>query len=120
MSRTGGVFLPQRGKYLLAKCTQATTAAPAFASGNPQINDLGGVPTLARTSIGLYTITLTGAFTVGKTFARINGGTGAAMRVFNIEYDTSGNVITVNVFDLGATPALADSGNFDLEITVLH
>lgn len=112
----GGVFLPGRGNLFLAKMTQATTAAPAI--GSALISELGVTPTPARTSIGLYTITATGKFTVGKTFARINGGTGAAMRVFNIEY-TSVDVITINVFDLGATPALADSGDFDLEILVL-
>jgi len=110
-----GVFKPSRFKLYLAKVTQATTAAPAI--GTEQVNELGAAVVPARTSIGLYTFTLAGAFTAGKTYARINGGTGAAMRVFTIEY-TSADVITVNVFDLGATPALADSGNFDLKIEV--
>ena len=112
-----GVFIPSRYKLYVAKVTQATTAAPAI--GTEVVNELGAALVPARTSIGLYTFTLAGAFTNNKTLAKINGGTGAAMRVFNIEH-TSADVLTVNVFDLGATPALADSGNFDLEIKVYY
>lgn len=110
MSR-GGVFLTQRGDLFLAKMTQSSTNAPAI--GSAVINDLGVTPTPARTSAGLYTITATGKFTVGKTFARVAP---SAARHPHIVY-TSVDVITIQFNDL-ATPSAADSGDFDLEIFV--
>lgn len=113
-----GVFPPSLYSSYRAKCTQATTAAPAVGTEHENTIAPGGAPTLARTSIGLYTVTWTGKFTAGKTYCRATASTGAsAMRVFNPVY-TSADVITLSCFDLGATPAAADSGDFDLYIEV--
>lgn len=114
--KAGAIWGPERGQWLLAKVTQATTVAPAITT--PVINELNaGIPTPARTSAGIYTLTLTGAFTAGKTFARAVGS-GAAARIFHVVY-TSVDVITINVFD-AATPSAADSGDFDLEIFIAN
>ena len=93
--------------------TQATTAAPAI--GSASINDLGVTPSLGRTSAGIYTVTATGKFTVGKTFARVTPSKATPVTC-NIVY-TSVDVITLNFSDT-ATPSAADSGDFDLEIFV--
>lgn len=53
------------GKRYTAYLTQTSTSAPTAAIKS---NTLGGVPVLTRFSAGEYTLTLTGAFTSGKTF----------------------------------------------------
>jgi hypothetical protein len=106
-------------KQYVGKGTQSSTDAPVLTTA--LVNQLGGTITPARTSIGLYTFTLTGAFTAAKTFARMSCGAAAVanMRVCNPVY-TSADVITFHIADLQATPAVADSGNFDLLIDVFY
>ena len=82
-------------------------------------NSLSGTPTFARTSSGLYTMTLSTEWVSGKTFITIaqfgtNGvaGSGAAHRIQAVR--TNANVITITTGDddgdavadgvLGATP----------------
>ena len=82
-------------------------------------NSLSGTPTFARTSSGLYTMTLSTEWVSGKTFITIaqfgtNGvaGSGAAHRIQAVK--TNANVITITTGDddgdavadgvLGATP----------------
>jgi len=116
MGREGAVFGPQRFQHFRSRVTQAGAAAPALGTvGLNTLND--GTPTLARTSAGIYTVTLTGAFVANKTFADCRGS-GAAARIFHVVY-TSANVITINVFD-AATPSAADSGDFDLSIDIVN
>lgn len=97
---------------------QAGTAAPTFATGSPVLNQLldsGAPPTLARTSAGLYTMTLTGAFAgyVFGTAAAENGSTGFYARLIK----TSANVLTIQV--LAAAGTAADLvGNMGLDIEV--
>ena len=106
-----GVFPPQRYGRLRAKCTQSSTDAPAMAT--PVENTLAGTPVFAYSDVGIYTLTLTGLFTAGKTFVRVTpvGAVHCA-----VVY-TSANVVTLNFKDL-ATPSAAESGDFDLDIIV--
>jgi hypothetical protein len=119
MGRGSALFGPQKGYKVVLKCTQAATAAPAIAyvleSSHPLITVAGDV-TIARTSAGLYTFTCTGAFTANKTVAKVTSNN-ASGRVAHAVY-TSADVLTLQFFDLGATPAAADSDAFDLEIFV--
>lgn len=86
-------------KTYAATLTQAGTAAPVAVVLE---NQLSGPIVWARTGVGVYTGTLTAAFSVGKTVASITQpATGRAAIVL-----TSANVITVNAFN--ATPAAAD------------
>lgn len=118
MGRGSAIFDPVVGFHLVAKMTQATTAAPAMAyileNSFPTITGLTSI-TLARTGTGVYTLTLTGKWTANKTVAKVVSNNSAA-RVCQIVY-TSADVITLNWFD-AATPSAADSGDFDLDITV--
>ncbi len=114
MTKEGGVFLPVKGKKLVARVTQATTDPPAF--GTIAENTLSGTPAWARTGAGVYTLTLTGEWTTGKTHVKITSSHASAPRVFTVVY-TSANVITINCFD-AATPTAADSTGFDIEIVV--
>jgi len=113
MPKESAIFLPVKAQKLVAKVTQSGIDAPAF--GTQSENTLSATPTWARTSAGIYTLTLVGAFTAGKTFAQIISSNAAA-RIFEVIY-TSVDVITINCFD-AATPTAADSGDFDIEIAV--
>jgi hypothetical protein len=74
----------------VALLTETGTAAPTAVIMQ---NSLGVVPTLARTSAGIYTVTATGKFTVGKTFCSIpvNGQDVS----YTVDY-TSVDVITIS------------------------
>jgi hypothetical protein len=72
-------------KIYRALITQSGTSAPAATVLG---NSLGGTPTYGRSGAGQYTITLTGAFPVNKTFIKIrhvitieDGGRAACWRV---------------------------------------
>lgn len=97
-----GVGQPYR--KLKLEIAQAGTAAPTLT--REFINELNFnkvTPTLARTSAGLYTLTMAGAFQ-GVIFplAQIMGGaTGFSVTVEK----TSANVLTVRVFDAAAAAA---------------
>lgn len=119
MSGNKGVFAPLPYALTVYKITQATTAAPAI--GGTVFNLIAGLqsaPTLGRTGAGVYTITTAGtvaAFTAGKTFVKVTSSKVTA--VIPAVIYTSTSVITLQFFD-AATPAAADSGDFDLEIYV--
>ena len=75
-------------------------------TGDPVIiynfqNSFSDLPTLARTSTGVYTITLSSAFTSGKTFLyEANLDRGAVNDEFEVELEqTSEDVITMKVYD---------------------
>lgn len=87
-------------KSYLATLTQTGTAAPV---ATVLENQLSAPIVWARTGVGVYTGTLTGAFTVGKTIATISQ---PAAGKATIAY-TSANVITISTFD--ATPVAADA-----------
>lgn len=109
-----GIFLPTReARKFVARCTQATTGAPAI--GTVFENTLGGTPAWTRTSAGVYVFTLTGAFPTAKTIVFLSSlNTGG--RVFAYA-NTNANSITITCLDV-ATPTAADSGNFDIQIIV--
>lgn len=94
--------------------TQSSTSAPTAVVLE---NSLGGTITWARTSAGLYTGTLTGAFTASKTFLSLvqGGGVDGHYQVVR----TSADVITITTDDAD-TPAVTDSqlSSSPLEILV--
>lgn len=97
---------------------QAGTATPTYASGSPVLNQLldgGAPPALGRTSAGLYTLTLTGAFAgiVLAAAAVENGSTGFAARCVK----TSANVLTIQVVS-DASIAADLVGNLHLVVEV--
>ncbi len=81
-------------------------------------NDLDGTPVWARTSAGLYTLTLTGAF-LATTLILATADTAA---VIITAVRTSANVITLKVWDSTGTPALADDklAGASIEIKVFN
>lgn len=95
-------------KEYIATLSQSGTAAPV---ANVLKNTLGGTPTFARTSAGSYTMTLTGAWTSGKTVilpgtipAGISGGTVALVEIVR----ESANVIRIRTGDAFASTLLDD------------
>lgn len=87
-------------KVYTALLTQTGTAAPVATILE---NQLSGPIVWARAGVGVYTGTLSAAFTANKTTVSISQpATGKANIV-----RTSANVLTVNTFD--ATPAAADA-----------
>lgn len=76
-------------KSYVALLTQTGTAAP---TATELENTIGSI-LWARTSAGLYTATLSGAFPSGKTFVRINPNTAG---VSAIVLRTNDNIITVS------------------------
>lgn len=118
MPRGGAIFDPARCGKVVAKCTQTSTNAPAIAylleSSIAGVDTTTSI-TIARTGAGVYTFTLTGAWTANKTVVKATV-TSATGRVCFPVY-TSADVFTLNFSDL-ATPSAADSGAFDLEINV--
>jgi hypothetical protein len=78
-----------------ATLTQSGTASPVAVLME---NTIGGTPTWARTTDGTYTLTITGAFTSGKTFIQYQTNDG--MGIGNAER-TSANVITIYSYNLG-------------------
>jgi hypothetical protein len=104
----------------LGTLTQATTAAPAIAILQ---NTLGGVPTIARTGAGVYTLTLTSAFgsATNKLFASPityidSAGTLTVMSFAR----TSANVCTITTTTNAgvAKDALTPTGGIDICINV--
>lgn len=88
-------------KVYAALLTQSGTSAP---TAKVLDNTLSGVPTLARTGVGVYTITLSGAFTTDKTFLLTGVSTTAGATVSAVR--TSANVITLTTSN--ASNAAAD------------
>lgn len=91
---------PRPYKSYVATLTQTGTAAP---TATVLENQLAAAIVWARTGVGVYTGTLTGAFTANKTVASISQPATGKATVSR----TSANVITVSTFD--ATPAAADA-----------
>lgn len=83
-------------KVYRALLSQSGTDAPTAVI---QENSLGGVPTLARTSTGLYTLTLTGAFpTASKVWLSPDSITNADGTTIKI-VRTDANTITITVLE---------------------
>jgi hypothetical protein len=79
-------------------------------------NSLGGAVTLARSGVGVYTFTRTGAFTAAKTHITATVDAGATAVIVRVAH-TSANVVTVSTFtEAGAAADLV--GNVFLEIKV--
>lgn len=92
----------------IATLSQSGMAAPV---ATVLKNTLGGTPTFARTSPGSYAMTLTGAWTSGKTVilpgtipAGITGGTVALVEIVR----ESANVIRIRTGDAFASSLLDD------------
>lgn len=98
-SIAASTYLPGTTSVLQFLIAQSGTNAPVIV--NTFVNDFINLPTLARTSTGVYTITLTGAFTANKTFlhkpnidlAVVNDEASAELE------HTSVDTITLRVFD---------------------
>lgn len=111
--KIGANFMPQLSKKMVLKCSQSGTSAPTI--GTTVRNDYDGTPVLARTSAGIYTVTITTSeFSTTKSVVKATCNIAGNFRTFNAVI-TSVNVVTVNFSDV-ATPSAADSGDFELEI----
>jgi hypothetical protein len=96
-----------------ALISQAAAAAPTAAVRE---NQLSGAIVLARTSAGLYTGTLAGAFLAGKVVALISLSENATA-VFAKIGRTSDNVITIRTFDIaGAAVDLGGDANVLIQV----
>jgi len=98
---SGGTGIVSTGamKIFKALIAQSGTNAPVIIYLFQ--NDLSALPVLARTSTGIFTITLTGAFTLDKTFLYVPSIDIAAVgdeASAELEH-TSVDVITLRVFD---------------------
>lgn len=94
--------------YRRLKCilSQAGVADPTCSAANRLENNLletQAFPVLARTNVGLYTMTLTGAFngTVHGYAQVVNGATGFMAKIVK----TSANVLTIQVLDAAGAAA---------------
>lgn len=87
-------LFPLLSKLFAAVLAQAGTAAP---TATVLENDLGGTPTLARTGTGVYTLTLTGAWTANKVHIQVTVDSGATAVIARATR-TSANVITINTY----------------------
>lgn len=104
-------------KVYKAYMTQGGTSNPGTTLVK---NSLSGAPAFARTGVGTFTITLAGAFTVGKTF--VNG----LQRLLPIAAEdrqiyfvlTSINVITFTTFQGGVAADGVIDAAIDLSIEV--
>ncbi len=124
ISNNGGAFFQGsvwagafngRAEYI-ALVTQASTGAPTVVV---LFNNIGTIA-WARTTAGVYTGTLGGAFTTDKTMARLSNGITSPQGIVSAERTTA-NVIALRSWDSTAgTPALADGilTNALLEIMV--
>lgn len=80
-------------------------------------NTLGAVPTLARTGVGVYTITTSTLFTANKTFITLQPDSTSLASADEQITQTSTSVITLSTFD--GTPAAVDfDGRLYLEVRV--
>lgn len=113
---SNGSFWVDAGKghaLYRAVVAQAGTAAP---TATVIENTLGGTVVLARSGVGVYTFTLTGAFTLLKTFIRATVDSGATAVIVRVAH-TSANVVTITTAtEAGVAADLV--GNLFLEITV--
>jgi hypothetical protein len=118
---TSGVFetgvCPSIGTLLYkAVISQAGTDAPTAAVAK---NSLGGTVVWARTSEGIYTATLAGAFTLNKTIVHFTPEVGAGDAVSIYATRTSADVITLTVKDIaGAVTDLTSTNGSFISIEV--
>lgn len=92
---------------------QAGTFAPSVFQ---YVVNTTGVISFARTSTGVYTATLTGAFLAPKTYLQISGSNNGLLEVSR----TSDNVITIRTYDTTGTLADGIMTNTFLEIRILY
>lgn len=87
--------LQPKPKIYRGLITQASTAAPTLVELE---NEIGAI-VAARTSAGLYTLTLTAAFTASRTFVRFPGVLAFGTNLNNVAGValTSADVITLTV-----------------------
>lgn len=87
--------LQPKPKIYRALITQASTSDPTVVELE---NEIGAIVS-ARTSAGLYTLTLTGAFTAGKTYIRFPGILAFGTNLNNVASAvwTSADVVTITV-----------------------
>lgn len=85
------------GLIYKANLTQTSTNAP---TADVFQNTLGGTPSFARTSQGVYTMTLTGAFSLDETHITVNNWTKNGLTSC---YRVSNNVIQILTFDTALT-----------------
>jgi hypothetical protein len=99
-------------RSFVAVLNQAGTAAPTISA--TYMNQLGATPTLSRTGVGVYLVTLTGAF--AKAFCVAVPEVGSTGLVVKITAASNDN-IAIGVFD-AAGAAVDLVGNMKVEIKV--
>ena len=112
-------FGTQGIKRYLALLTQSGSSSP---TATVLENTLGGTPVWARTSAGIYTLTLSGAFTTSKTqiFVGTEFSAGADFVVVSAVH-TSANVVTFFLKDVemaGPTATASDNNLFNTPIRI--
>jgi hypothetical protein len=90
-------------KRFKAKISQSGTNAPTIAY--TAINTLGITPTMGYSSVGNYTVTATGLFTLNKTYTTINQQLDHKFVIFPIDVNTV-NIVSAT----GAYPAVSTNG----------
>jgi len=100
-------------KSYVALLTQTGTSTPTAVVLE---NTLGGTPTLGYTSAGLYTVTLTGAFTANKTVTLTNINSTNVLYSMQAER-TSANVVSVTTKStVTATNALMTNSILEIRV----
>ena len=104
-------------KKYVAYITQSGTAAPVAVIG---YNNLPGVPTWSRVGVGVYRvtlITLTGVFTVNKTFPSPDLQVGfVGNEAFASAERIDNDIIEVRIVDFGNNPLDGFEMNFEIEV----
>lgn len=96
---------PAVTKVYRAKLTGTNNADPTAAV---RVNTLGGTVVWARTGEGVYTGTLTGAFTAGKTTIHVQLAASAMPAYSIFAIDTSANVVTILTDNAGSSDFIGD------------
>jgi len=101
-TRTGSTITNPDGskvkKFLKGLLEQSGTSAPVLTILE---STLSGTPTMGYTSAGLYTLTLTGEFTLAKTFILLGGTAASATAQLNC-FRASANALTITSQTVGA------------------
>lgn len=100
-------------KVYIAKINQSGTNAPTATIFK---NTLGGTPVLSRSSVGLYNITLNGAFPTARTHIICNVGNGNAL--INFAISTNDNTISLQTISETDYTAIEHQGTWYITVTV--
>jgi len=117
-TRTGNEITRSDGsptyKQFKAKISQSGTNAPTIAY--TAINTLGITPTMGYSSVGNYTLTATGLFTLNKTYTTINQQLDNQFVIFPVDVNTVNIVSATNAYPAVSTNGLLFLTDIDIII----